>query len=106
MSQGCEKRFVFEEELATVKKGLKNNKAPGADSVVNEILKYSGFEVRNKLLKIMKMIFEKGKVPNDFRKILIKPLYKKGDKSECCNYRRINLVSVCSKVLNNMILFD
>ena len=47
-----------EEELATVLKGLKNNKAPGADSVINEFLKY---EFRNKLLKIMNMIFEKGK---------------------------------------------
>ena len=51
----------------------------------------------NKLLKIMNMIFEK--------KTLIKPLYKKGDKSECRNYRGISLVSVGSKLLSNMILF-
>ena len=70
-----------EEELATVLKGLKNNKALGADSMINQFLKYGGSEVRNKLLKIMNIIFEKGKVPNDFRKTLIKPLYKKGDKS-------------------------
>ena len=57
-----------EEELATLLKGLKNNKAPGADSVVNEFLKYGGSEVRNKLLKIMSVIFEKGEVPNDFTK--------------------------------------
>ena len=41
--------------------------------------------LENKLLKIINMIFEKGEVPNDFIKTLIKPLYKKGDKSECCN---------------------
>ena len=28
----------------------------------------------------MNIIFEKGKIPNDFRKTLVKPLYKKGDK--------------------------
>ena len=70
----------------------------------NEFLKYGSSEVRNKLLKIMNMIFEKGEAPNDFRKTLIKPLYKKGDKSECCNYQGINLVSVGSKLLSNMIL--
>ena len=95
-----------EEELVTVLKGLKNNKAPGADSMVNEFLKYGGSEVRNKLLKIMNMIFEKGEVPNDFRKTLFKPLYKKGDtRVECRNYRGISLVSVGSKLLSNMILF-
>ena len=55
-----------EEELATVLKALKNNKTPDVDSVIIEFLKYGGSEVRNKLLKIMNMIFEKGKVPNDF----------------------------------------
>ena len=94
-----------EDELATVLKELKNNNASGADSMIDEFLKCGGCKVRNKLLKIMNMIFEKGEVPNDFRKTLIKPLYKKGDKSECRNYRGISLVSVGSKLLSNMILF-
>ena len=58
--------------------------------MINEFLKYGGSEVRNKLLKIMNMIFEKGEEPNDFRKTLVKPLYKKDDKSECRNYRGIS----------------
>ena len=40
----------------TLLKGLKNNKAPCADSEVNEFLKYGGYEVRNKLLKSMKVL--------------------------------------------------
>ena len=61
--------FFLEEELATVLKGIKNNKAPGADSVVNNFFKYGGSMVGNKLLKIMNMILEKSDVP----KILGKP---------------------------------
>ena len=95
-----------EEEIATVLKGLKNNEAIGADSLVNEFLEYGGSEVRIKLLKIMNVIFEKEEeVPSYFRKTLIKTLYKKGDKSECDNYRGISLVSVGSKLLSNKILF-
>ena len=52
----------------------------------------------------MNTIFVKG-VPSDFRKTLIKPLYKKGDKSEADNYCGISLVSLDSKFLSNMILF-
>ena len=72
--------------------------------MINEFLKYGGSEFRNKLLKIMNMKFE-GEVPNDFKKTLIKPLYKKGNKSECHNYRGIGGVSVGSKLFSNMILF-
>ena len=53
----------------------------------------------------MNMILEKGEVPSDFRRTLIKPLSKKGDKSECGNYRGISLVSVRSKLISMMILF-
>ena len=34
------KHMFFDEELVTVLKGLKNNKAPGSDRVVNKFLKY------------------------------------------------------------------
>jgi hypothetical protein len=63
----------WEEELATGLKGLKNNKTPDADTVVSEFLKYGGYEVRNKLLKFMDIIFEKLKVPSDIWKTLINP---------------------------------
>ena len=94
-----------EGELPTVLRGLKNIKAPGADSVVNEFLIYCGSEVRDEILKIMNIIFENGEPPNDFRKAFIKPLYKKSDKNESRNYQGISLVSVGSKLLSNMILF-
>jgi len=44
---------------------MQNNKALGAHNVINEFIKYCVYEVRNKLLKIVNMIFEKGEVPSD-----------------------------------------
>ena len=73
--------------------------------MVGEFLKYDGSEFINKLLKNLNMIFYKGEVPNDFRKTIIRPLYKKGNKSERRNYRGISLVSVGSKLLSNIVLF-
>ena len=54
--------------------------------MVNEFIKYRGSEVKKTLLKTINMILLKGEVPSDFRKPLIKPLYRKDDKSECGNY--------------------
>ena len=53
--------------------------------------------------QLFNVIFEKGEVNKDIRKTLIKPVYKKGGKSECHNYRGISLVSLGSKLLSNMI---
>ena len=55
--------------------------------------------------RLWKGFLNKGRHLVIFRKTLIKPLYKKGDKSECRNYWGINLVSVGSKLLSIMILF-
>jgi len=63
-------------------------------------------EVINKLLNIMTMIFQKKEVPSNFWKTLIKPLYKKHDKSECDNHWGISQVSVGSKLLSSMMLFN
>ena len=51
----------------------------------------------------MSMISEKEEVPSDLIKTLNKPFHKKGDKSECGNYRGIYLVSVRSKLLSIMM---
>ena len=73
--------------------------------MVIEFLKYGGSEVKNKLLKIMRMIYEKGEVPSDFTYTLIKPLYKKSDKSEFDSCRGTSLASIDSKLFINMIFF-
>ena len=51
--------------------------------MVNELFKYGGCEVRAKLLKIMIMLFEKREETSNFRKALMKPIFKKEDKSNC-----------------------
>ena len=52
----------------------------------------------------MNMILKIGKYLAILEKSPIKPLYKKGDESECGNCRGISLVSLGSKLLSNMVL--
>ena len=52
------------------------------------------------------MTFESGVVPEDWRSVVIVPLYKgKGERTECKNYRGISLLSVVGKI-NGGILVD
>ena len=78
--------LFYEKELAIVLKQLKIIRVQVLIVWQMSFLHMVALRLENKQLKIMNMIFEKREVPNDFRKTLIKPLYKKDDKSECLNY--------------------
>uniref|UniRef100_H3ATV7 Reverse transcriptase domain-containing protein n=1 Tax=Latimeria chalumnae TaxID=7897 RepID=H3ATV7_LATCH len=73
---------------------LKKKKAPGSDNITTELLQ-AGEE---HTVKVMHMLFNKiykqEQVPSEWGKAIILPIYKKGDKSECENYRGISLLSV------------
>ena len=44
------------------------------------------------------------KVPNDWMRTFISPIYKgKGDRSECKNYRGINLLSIPGKAYGRIL---
>ena len=49
-------------------------------------------------------IWDEEKVPADWREGLVIKLPKKGDLSDCSNYKGIMLLSVPGKVLNRVIL--
>ena len=47
------------------------------------------------ILRLCKMAFESGSVPEDWGSAVIVPLYKsKRERTECSNYRGISLLSV------------
>ncbi|CAB1118861.1 unnamed protein product [Ectocarpus sp. CCAP 1310/34] len=71
------------EEVARATKGLKNWKAPGHDSLPAELLKIDDDEPF---------------VLGHLHTILVKVLYKQGDRSICNNYRVISLLSHVGKV--------
>ena len=82
---------------------LKPGKAAGPDKIRPLILK----ELRVELVPIIKVIFERsletGKLPTDWCKANVTPIYKKGDKSLASNYRPISLTCILCKVLEHIL---
>jgi hypothetical protein len=83
---------------------LRNNKAPGADNMPAELIKCGGDEVVRLIHKLIMDIWEKEYVPKEWRKSIICPIYKKGDKLECMNYRGIcTAYKVFANILGNRL---
>ena len=73
---------------------LKNKKAPGTDTLLNEMLKHGRYYLIPSLGRIFNDIIETGAFPTEWNIGVIKPIYKKkGDKKCPANYRGITLTS-------------
>lgn len=92
-------RPITEEEILIAVKGLKNNKAPGSDEIINEQIKHSIHSMIKIYTKLFNIVFDKGIVPHSWTVGLIKPIYKnKGSPKEPGNYRPISLLSCFGKL--------
>ena len=47
---------------------------------------------------------EEGNLPEEWRESIIIPIHKKGDKTDCSNYRGISLLPTTYKILSNILL--
>lgn len=91
------------EELTDAIRELKNGKSPGADKITAEMVKAMGERGTNLLLEIFKRIWIEERIPKEWEMGLIVPLFKKGDSSDCNNYRGITLLSTVLKLFEKII---
>ena len=82
---------------------LKNNRSPGEDMISGEMLKAIGEIGVEKLTTILNSAWRNEKVPRDWKRGVIVRIPKKGNLSECSNWRGITLLSVPGKLLSNII---
>jgi hypothetical protein len=91
-----------EVEMAIEK--LKRLKSPGIDHISAELIKAGGMTIRSEIHKLIKSIWNKEKLPEQWKESIIVPIYKKGDKTDCSNYRGISLLSTTYKILSSILL--
>ena len=87
----------FEEVRKTINR-LKNGKAAGIDEIVNEIIKFGGDPVHTVIWQLIRTCFESERIPQDWMKGIIFPIYKAGDGRNPENYRGITLLCIICKI--------
>ena len=90
-------------EIINILNKLDISKSPGPDNLHPKLLKETSCEIAVPL----KLLFEKtlllGKLPKEWKNAEVRPIFKKGDKSDPGNYRPVRLTSIVCKVIETII---
>ena len=89
-----------ETQLALQK--LNSNNAVGIDGIPAE-LKHRREEVINKIHKLVGIMWEKERIPKEWKLHIICPIHKKWDKLNCQKYRNISLLCTASNTFTTML---
>ena len=75
----------------------------GYDEINTRIFKSTYTAILPEIVYFLNLCLQQGIFPTSFKKAIIKPIYKAGDKHLFNNYRPISLLSVFSKLLEKLI---
>jgi len=82
----------------------KSHKSPGIDQIPAELIKAECKTIRCEIHKHIISIWNKEELPEEWKESIIVPIYKKGDKTGCNNYRGISRLPTTYKILSNILL--
>ena len=85
-----------EKDVITVYKDFTDNLPP-------ILFKKTCLSVPHSLCQIYRKIMETGIFPDDWKKAVVVPLFKKGNKSQVVNYRPVSLLSTPGKIFGTLI---
>ena len=97
-------RRIQESEVKEALKRMKGGKAMGPDCIPIEVWKGLGDIAIVWLTKLFNLIFRANKMPEEWRRSILVPIFKnKGDVQSCTNYRGIKLMSHTMKLWERVI---
>ena len=97
-------RRIQESEVREALKRMKGGKAMGPDGIPIEVWRCLGDIAIVWLTKLFNHIFRLNKMPDEWRRSILVPIYKnKGDIQSCTNYRGIKLMSYTMKLWERVI---
>lgn len=97
----CEKD-ITEKEIEESIKQAQLNRAPGFDGLPIEFYKLFWSKLKVVFMKLVKNFEETGELPRSMKKIIIRPIPKKGDRLKLKNWRPISLMNTDYKIISRV----
>lgn len=92
-----------ESEIEKIILGLKSDSATGWDNISSKFLKMSKDILVRPLTRLINLCIDYGIFPTAFKKAIIHPIHKSGDKHSLNNYRPISILTSLSKVFEKLL---
>ena len=91
------------DEVSKILKNFDESKAPGIDDLSGIFLKDSASLLATPITQLCNLSILSGRFPDACKIAKLKPLFKKGSKTDPKNYRPISLLPLMSKVLERIV---
>ena len=96
-------KSISTKEIEKIIKLLKPKNSSGCDGISIKLIKQSSLFIDSPLTYICNKYLSLGIFPDRMKYAVVKPLFKKGDKSKTSNYRPISILSSFSKILEKVM---
>jgi hypothetical protein len=94
---------VDDQEVGDIVKNMKTDSATGWDGIPSRFLKLSCRFIAPVLTYIFNLCLSSGVFPNSFKKAIITPVFKQGNRDDINNYRPISVLPALSKVFEKLL---
>ena len=96
--------FKLEGYLFNILKNVEVTKAAGIDQISGKFLKDGARILAKPISELCNLSMALGNFPDAYKIVKVKPLFKKGSKTDPSNYRPISLLPLSSKVVERVVL--
>jgi hypothetical protein len=96
-------RQVSHNQVEDTIKSLKNKKCSGWDEIPVFLIKLCREFISRPLARIINQSFQTGRFPDKLKYSVIRPIFKKGERSNLSHYRPIALLSAFSKIFERIV---
>ena len=94
---------VTQQDIQNALQKLNINKSQGPDLIHPRLLKELAEQLAYPLKKLFDKTMKDGKIPNQWKCAEVRPIFKKGNRSEAGNYRPVSLTSIICKVFEGFV---
>ena len=106
IESGLEQIMITEERVRKALRSLRGDKSPGVDGIGPRLLVHIQDEVCLPISILFNKSMSEGKVPDDWRRANIVPIFKAGSRNKPENFRPVSLASQVCKLFEGLMRDD